>query len=88
MSSVPLVPLSEAKVLKPKGTGQGYATKVVADERVQAPILKGDRLGTLQVTANGSVIREVPLVAGADVDLGAWWQRAWESVTDRVRKLI
>jgi D-alanyl-D-alanine carboxypeptidase (penicillin-binding protein 5/6) len=88
VSSVPLVPLSDAKVLKPKGTGQGYGTKVVADERVQAPVRKGDRLGTLQVTANGSVIREVPLVAGADVDLGAWWQRAWESVTDRVRKLI
>jgi D-alanyl-D-alanine carboxypeptidase (penicillin-binding protein 5/6) len=88
VSSVPLVPLSDAKVLKPKGTGQGYGTKVVADERVQAPVRKGDRLGTLQITANGSVIREVPLVAGADVDLGAWWQRAWESVTDRVRKLI
>jgi D-alanyl-D-alanine carboxypeptidase (penicillin-binding protein 5/6) len=86
--SVALVSLSDAKVLKPKGTSQGYATKVVMEERVQAPIRKGDRLGTLQVTANGGVIREVPLVAGGDVERGAWWQRAWESVTDRVRKLI
>ena len=88
MSSVPLVPLSDARVMKPKGTGQGYPTNVVADERVQAPVRRGDRLGTLQVVANGSVIREVPLVAGVDVERGAWWQRAWESVTDRVRKLI
>jgi D-alanyl-D-alanine carboxypeptidase (penicillin-binding protein 5/6) len=88
VSSVPLVPQSDAKVLKPKGTGLDYATKLVADERVQATIRKGDRLGTLQVMSNGSVIREVPLVAGADVDRGAWWQRAWENVTDRVWKLI
>ena len=88
VSSVPLISQREAKVLKPKGNGPDYATKVVAEETVQAPIRKGDRLGTLQVTSNGSVIREVPLVAGADVERGAWWQRAWEIVTERIWKLI
>jgi D-alanyl-D-alanine carboxypeptidase (penicillin-binding protein 5/6) len=88
VATVPLVSQDGAKVLKAKSIGPEHVTKVVVDDWVEAPIQKGRRLGTLQVTSDGKIIREVPLIAGANVEGGPWWQRAWEHVTDRLQSLI
>ena len=37
------------------------------DESVQAPVKKGQRLGTLRVEAGGKVLREIELVAAEAV---------------------
>ena len=41
-------------------------------ESAEAPIAKGDQLGTLTLSSGGEVLAEVPLVAGEDVPRVTW----------------
>ena len=65
--TVPLQAAGDLVFTLPRRKRDGLQVKVVYDGPIPAPITKGDRIATLQVTAPGMPAEEAPLVAGADV---------------------
>ena len=57
----------ETALIKKSGTAD-ITYDVDLPDSVPAPVKKGQKLGTLTVGLGGEVFREVPLVAGSDVD--------------------
>ena len=47
-------------------------SQVALEELVTAPVSRGQRLGTLTITAEGQTLAEVPLVAGEAVERLTW----------------
>ena len=41
--------------------------KVSLDESIQAPLKKGDSIGSYRVYLDGTLIREIPLISSTDV---------------------
>lgn len=56
----------EYALVKKTGAAAEYSLDIAAS--VPAPVRRGDRLGTLRVSAGGEAIASVPVLAGADVD--------------------
>jgi serine-type D-Ala-D-Ala carboxypeptidase (penicillin-binding protein 5/6) len=48
--------------------------KITLQKNLKAPVLKGDRLGTLKLIKDGKVLSESPLVANVDVKEANWWK--------------
>ena len=48
-------------------------TAVDITEELKAPVEAGQRLGTLTLQANGTVLAEIPLVAPEAVARRTWW---------------
>ena len=63
---------SESSLLLEKAKAANLEKSVTLAERVEAPIAKGDVLGTLTVSSGGETLAEVPLVAGEDVPRVTW----------------
>ncbi len=72
------VPGEGGKLLVRKTDAGSVETAVELDETLQAPVEAGQRVGTMTVTLNGQVLREVPLVAGDSVERLTWWDVARE----------
>jgi D-alanyl-D-alanine carboxypeptidase (penicillin-binding protein 5/6) len=51
----------------------GVQQKVIIQKDLNAPIHKGDKVGTLKLIQNGKVVLESPLVASRNVDEAGWW---------------
>jgi D-alanyl-D-alanine carboxypeptidase (penicillin-binding protein 5/6) len=47
--------------------------KIVIMKDLQAPIERGDQVGTIQLVKSGKVLMESPLVAEKDVKEASWW---------------
>nr|WP_263325843.1 D-alanyl-D-alanine carboxypeptidase family protein [Neobacillus sp. Marseille-Q6967] len=47
--------------------------KITLKKNLDAPIKKGDKVGTIKLTRDGKVILESPLVAKNDVKEAGWW---------------
>ncbi|MDP4104016.1 MAG: D-alanyl-D-alanine carboxypeptidase family protein [Bacillota bacterium] len=47
--------------------------KVIMKKDLNAPIHKGDKVGTLKLIQNGKVVLESPLVASKNIDEAGWW---------------
>jgi D-alanyl-D-alanine carboxypeptidase (penicillin-binding protein 5/6) len=47
--------------------------KVIMNKNINAPVNKGDRVGTIKLIKNGKVILESPLVANKEVKEAGWW---------------
>jgi D-alanyl-D-alanine carboxypeptidase (penicillin-binding protein 5/6) len=70
MGTVPTVPMlvaSDVMLTLPRSARGGLKAVISYDEPIAAPVVKGQQLGTLTVTAPGMDAKEVPLVAGANV---------------------
>ncbi len=65
---VPLVVTETLQMAVHRRVADSLRGKVVVQEPISAPIVKGQPLGTLVLEADGMPARQVPLVAGADVD--------------------
>ena len=66
--------LSESSpVLLEKSQQKSVTTAVQVAEQVKAPVEAGQRLGTLTLQANGTVLAEIPLVAPEAVARRTWW---------------
>jgi serine-type D-Ala-D-Ala carboxypeptidase (penicillin-binding protein 5/6) len=48
--------------------------KITLQKNLKAPVLKGDRVGTLKLIKDGKVLSESPLVANVDVKEANWWK--------------
>jgi len=72
--TVQAVPPEKAPMLVEKGQKNLITTQVTLEESVDAPVSKGQRLGTMTVYAGDQVLRELPLVADAAVERLTWGQ--------------
>ncbi|MBU8907867.1 D-alanyl-D-alanine carboxypeptidase family protein [Desertibacillus haloalkaliphilus] len=71
---VEAVTSGSVSILTKKGASVEDATeKVVLEEGLQAPIKKGDQVGTLIIEQGGSVLSETKLVAKEDINDASWW---------------
>ena len=70
--SVEAVPGHYPNILIDKQQRERVSTEIVLDETVQAPVSKGQRLGTLTVKAGEQVLEQVPMVAAEGVEALTW----------------
>ena len=71
---VTAVPNGEDAVLIEKGQKNQIAQQVELLDGVDAPVSKGQRLGTLYMKAGDQVLKEIPLVAEEAVEKLTFWQ--------------
>jgi D-alanyl-D-alanine carboxypeptidase (penicillin-binding protein 5/6) len=65
----------------PRGEGAKLQTKVERTDPLVAPLVKGQRVGSLKVTtAAGVAVAELPLVVLEDVPVAGIFGRAWDSI--------
>ncbi len=76
VGTVSLVAKGAVTVTKPRGQAEKITQAVSYQGPIAAPLKKGDRVATLQLTRDGKPLREVPLYAAADVEEGPLWWRA------------
>ncbi|MBQ5802219.1 MAG: D-alanyl-D-alanine carboxypeptidase, partial [Clostridia bacterium] len=63
--TVNAVPADVAALLVEKGKLQSITSDITLEEKVQAPVSKGQRLGMLTIKAGEQVLSQIPLVAEA-----------------------
>ena len=64
----------------PKGKADKLALSMIAIEPLVAPVVKGQRLGTVRVSLEGKAMTEFPLVALDDVPIANIFKRAWDTI--------
>jgi D-alanyl-D-alanine carboxypeptidase (penicillin-binding protein 5/6) len=67
-------------VALPKGQAPNLKLSLEAVEPLLAPVLKGQKVGTVKVTLDGKPIDAYPLLALADVAPASLFGRAWDTV--------
>ena len=68
-------------VTMPRGEGGKLQTKVERTDPLVAPLLQGQRVGTIKVsTAAGTAVTEVPLVVLQPVEAAGVFGRAWDAL--------
>ncbi len=77
--SVTAVPSGEDAVLIEKAQKNQITQQVELMESVDAPVSKGQRLGTLYIKAGEQVLKEIPMVAEEPVERLTFWQM-WSRV--------
>ncbi len=75
--SVPLFAAADSAVTLPRSARAGLKVVTVFDEPITAPVVKGQEIGKLVMTAPGMDEKTVPLVAGADVGQIGLLHRIW-----------
>ena len=68
------VPSGLSPLLVEKGQKSLISTQITLDESVDAPVSKGQRLGTMTVYAGDQVLQQIPLVAESAVEKLTWGQ--------------
>ena len=71
--AVPVRLESGGAMLIDKGQKNSITTQVRLEEKVPAPVTRGQQLGELTVKAGDTVLRTVPLVAAEPVERMSWW---------------
>ncbi len=64
----------------PKGQADKLQLTMTATEPLVAPVVQGQRVGSVKVAFDGKPVAEFPLVALADVPQASLFGRAWDSV--------
>ena len=67
-------------VTVPRGTFKKLATRAAPMAKIRAPVVTGQRLGTVTVALDGEAVAERPLVALGEVPRGGLWRRMSDSV--------
>ena len=70
--SVRAVPAEASALLVEKAQLSSVTSDFVLEERVDAPVSKGQRLGTLTVKAGEQVLAQIPLVAEEGIERKVW----------------
>ncbi len=82
--SVPLNCGDSTFLTVPKGEGEGLKETLNLPENIEAPVVKGDVVGSLTFSLNGEDIASFDVLADADVekkDFGSLLYLLWESLT-------
>jgi len=64
----------------PKGKAEKLELSMIAVEPLVAPVVKGQRLGTVRVSLESKAMAEFPLVALDDVPIANIFHRAWDTI--------
>jgi serine-type D-Ala-D-Ala carboxypeptidase (penicillin-binding protein 5/6) len=64
----------------PRNQYKNLKAEMVLNPKLEAPINKGGRIGTVKITLSGKPFTEVPLIALHDVAEGGIWRQAKDSV--------
>ena len=64
----------------PKGKAAALALTMTATEPLVAPVVHGQRVGTVKVALEGRTLAELPMVALADVPEAGLFGRAWDTI--------
>jgi D-alanyl-D-alanine carboxypeptidase (penicillin-binding protein 5/6) len=67
-------------VTLPKGKAEKLQLTMTATEPLLAPVTKGQLVGSVKISLEGSPVAEFPLVALADVPQANVLGRAWDTV--------
>lgn len=67
-------------VTVPRGTGKDLSAVMKLDSSIEAPITRGQQLGSLKVMRGEEIVKEVPLLAQRSVERGSIFKRIWDSV--------
>ena len=70
--SVNVVPAEDVPLLVEKGQINAIVTEVELLPQITAPVDAGQPLGTLTIKSGDGVLKEIPLVAGSDVNRLTW----------------
>ncbi|MBR4016919.1 MAG: D-alanyl-D-alanine carboxypeptidase [Oscillospiraceae bacterium] len=81
--TVTAVPAGEDAVLIDKSQKNQVTQQVELTESVDAPVSKGQRLGTLYMKAGEQVLKEIPMVAEEAVEKLTFWQM-WSRVFQKL----
>jgi D-alanyl-D-alanine carboxypeptidase (penicillin-binding protein 5/6) len=73
-ASVTPVLTDAAPILIDKGLQAGVTREVAMEKSLEAPVTKGQQLGTLTIRAGDETLAELPIVAGEAVPRLTWWQ--------------
>jgi len=65
---------AEESILMDKAQKNQVTTEITLEPEVEAPVRKGQRLGTLTIKSADQVLAEIPLVAAEAVEKLSWWQ--------------
>ncbi len=66
--------VGQKSLLLEKAGAASISREVRMEKRVDAPVARGDRLGTLVISSGGQVVEELPILAGEDVARLSWGQ--------------
>ena len=64
----------------PKGDAQKVKTNIVTPPDLIAPIAKGQKIASVQLSVDGKTIGEYPLVALDEVQEAGWFGRLWDAL--------
>jgi serine-type D-Ala-D-Ala carboxypeptidase (penicillin-binding protein 5/6) len=78
--TVPAGFIIDRYVTLPKGQAKNLKLSLEAVEPLLAPVLKGQKVGTVKVTLDGKPVDAYPLLALADVAPASLFGRAWDTV--------
>jgi len=69
---VTAVPGEDASLLIDKSQRDMVTTEVTLEERITAPVSRGQRLGTMTVRAGEQILTQIPLVAEKSISRLTW----------------
>lgn len=67
-------------VTVPRGTGKDIQATLTVNPDLQAPIVKGQEVGSLVVSVKDTIIKKVPLIAQQSIEQGGFLKRIWDSI--------
>ncbi|MEW5787077.1 MAG: D-alanyl-D-alanine carboxypeptidase family protein [Pseudomonadota bacterium] len=67
-------------VTVPRGTSKAIQAQLITQQPLLAPVKRGQRLGTLRLTANGQPVGDYPLLALEDVEVAGILGRGWDAI--------
>lgn len=67
-------------VTTPRGKYERLKASMDLPASLEAPIAKGQKLGTVKVTLDGKVVAQAPLVALAEVEEAGFFKRLWHAL--------
>lgn len=80
IDDIPVGITEDLIVTVPRGTGKNLTASLVIDPKLEAPIARGQTVGTVKVMLDDDVVREVPLTAMQGVEPGGFFKRLWDSI--------
>jgi D-alanyl-D-alanine carboxypeptidase (penicillin-binding protein 5/6) len=81
-TTVGLVTKVDLDALLPRNGRDAVTARAVYAGPVPAPVTRGQRVGDLELTVAGQVMRRAPLYAAEDVPAGSLSQRAWDGLRE------
>ena len=80
IDDIPVGITEDLIVTVPRGTGKNLTASLAIDPKLEAPIARGQTVGTVKVMLDDDVVREVPLTAMQSVEPGGFFKRLWDSI--------